>query len=159
MKLKTESIVEPLRSIKMSAEPLRKSHGTQGFRGTPVENHWLISSIQFLTRSQICRLTGFRLKITVNLLGKYDMKVLSCSKASMSFSNDLWATPEIVVCVLAPPNSSWVTVSPVTVWKEKQENSVRTNPGRSQCLKPWYRSKSRSIPAPTCQYHLKKRRS
>lgn len=40
-----------------------------------------------------------------------------CRRASMSLSNAPCATPEVVVWVLAPPSSSWVTSSLVTAWK------------------------------------------
>ena len=38
------------------------------------------------------------------------------SSASISFSNALSATPDLVVWVIAPPSSSWVTTSLVTVF-------------------------------------------
>ncbi|OAV73867.1 hypothetical protein Barb7_02736 [Bacteroidales bacterium Barb7] len=40
---------------------------------------------------------------------------ISC-KPSSSVSTAKWATPDLVVCTLAPPNSSCVTSSPVTVF-------------------------------------------
>ena len=46
--------------------------------------------------------------------GRYPIKSLNWSRASTSFSKALWATPEMVVWVLAPPSSSNVTSSFVT---------------------------------------------
>lgn len=53
------------------------------------------------------------------------MKSLSCRRASTSFSKALWATPEIVVCVLAPPSSSKVTSSLVTDYLNISSISIK----------------------------------
>ncbi len=44
------------------------------------------------------------------------MKSRAASSASMSFSKAQSATEDFVVCVTAPPRSSWLTTSLVTVF-------------------------------------------
>ena len=48
--------------------------------------------------------------------GRKSKKSRVASSASMSFSNATSATPDLVVWVTAPPSSSWVTTSLVTVF-------------------------------------------
>ena len=53
---------------------------------------------------------------TMLLAGRKSISLRTCSSASTSLSQAPSATDDLVVCTLAPPSSSAVTVSLVTVF-------------------------------------------
>jgi hypothetical protein len=61
--------------LKEVTEPLREAHGTPGFRGTPVEKHWVNVIIRLMLSVYLCpkviTLSGFHCitqKLKVRLL-------------------------------------------------------------------------------------------
>ena len=60
------------------------------------------------------------------LLGRNDRSRRTSSKAASSFSIAKWATPDLLACDWAPPSSSKVVVSPVTL-------AITSGPVRNIC--------------------------